>query len=93
MIAFLAKIKTGALAALAFIALLLGVWFGGRRSGKTSEQMKRTADELEQEKQDNHEHVETRNSINDVKDGINSLPNGSARRRLNDGWMRGDGKG
>lgn len=84
------RIKTGVLVALAFIGVLIGVWFGGRRSGTISEQFQRKKDELKTEKEENKAHVETRQEVNDAQDTTNSLPDGDANRRLRDGWMRDD---
>jgi hypothetical protein len=82
------KIKTGVLVALAFVGVLIGVWFGGRRSGTISEQFQRKKDELQAEKEENQQHVEVRKETNDVRDTTNSLPSGDANKRLRDGWMR-----
>lgn len=86
------KIKTGVLVALAFIGVLIGVWFGGRRSGTVSEQFQRKKDELKAEREENQQHVEVRKEMNDAQDTTNSLPPGDANKRLRDGWMRGDGE-
>lgn len=86
------KIKTGVLVALAFVGVLIGVWFGGRRSGTISEQFQRKKDELQAEKEENQQHVEVRKEMNDAQDTTNSLPDGDANKRLRDGWMRGDGE-
>lgn len=83
------RIKTGVLVALAFVGVLVGVWFGGRRSGTISEQFQRKKDELQAERQQNEQHVQTREEINDVQDTTNSLDSGGADKRLRDGWMRG----
>jgi hypothetical protein len=82
------KIKTGVLVALAFVGVLIGVWFGGRRSGTVSEQFQRKKDELQAEKEENQQHIDTRKEMNDAQDTTNSLPPGDANRRLRDGWMR-----
>lgn len=82
------KIKTGVLVALAFVGVLIGVWFGGRRSGTISEQFQRKKDELQAEKEKTEQHVEVRKETNDVRDTTNSLPSGDANKRLRDGWMR-----
>lgn len=82
------KIKTGVLVALAFVGVLIGVWFGGRRSGTISEQFQRKKDELQAEKEKTGQHVEVRKETNDVRDTTNSLPSGDANKRLRDGWMR-----
>lgn len=82
------KIKTGVLVALAFVGVLIGVWFGGRRSGTISEQFQRKKDELQVEKEENQQHIDTRKEMNDAQDTTNSLPPGDANRRLRDGWMR-----
>lgn len=83
------RMKTGVILALAFVGILLSVWFGGRRSGSVKEQFERKKDELEAEKKANQQHTETRQEVNDVQDETNSLPPGEAERRLRDGWMRG----
>lgn len=83
------RIKSGVLVALAFVGVLIGVWFGGRRSGTISEQFQRKKDELQAERQQNEQHVQTREEINDVQDTTNSLDSGDANKRLRDGWMRG----
>jgi hypothetical protein len=82
------KIKTGVLVALAFVGVLIGVWFSGRRSGTISEQFQRKKDELQAEKEENQQHIDTRKEMNDAQDTTNSLPPGDANRRLRDGWMR-----
>jgi len=85
------RIKTGVLVALAFVGVLIGVWFGGRRSGTISEQFQRKKDELQAEKEENQQHVEVRKESGDAQDTTNSLPAGDANKRLRDGWMREDG--
>lgn len=86
------KIKTGVLVALAFIGVLIGVWFGGRRSGTVTEQFQRKKDELKAEREEVQQHVEVRKEMNDAQDKTNSLPPGDANKRLRDGWMRGNGE-
>lgn len=88
MTAIWSKLKAGVLVALAFCMVLLGVWFGGRRSGTVSEQFQRKKDELDAERKENAQHVDTRKEMNDVQDTTNSLPRGEANRRLRTGWMR-----
>lgn len=88
MMALWGKLKSGVILALAFLGILLGVWFGGRRSGSVKEQFERKKDELKAERETNQQHVETRQEVNDVRDTTNALPPGEADRRLRDGWMR-----
>lgn len=87
------RIKTGVLVALAFVGVLIGVWFGGRRSGTVSEQFRQKKDELKAATEDNQKHVDVRKEMNDAQDNTNALPEGDANRRLRDGWMRDDGEG
>lgn len=90
MMALWGKFKAGVLVALAFLAVLFGAWFSGRRDGSIKEQFQRKKDELDDERRENEEHVTTRQEKQDVQDKINQLPPGSARQRLDDGWMRRD---
>lgn len=90
MMALWGKLKAGVLVALAFLAVLFGVWFTGRRDGSIKEQFQRKKDELDDERRENEEHVNTRQEKQDVQDTINRLPSGGARQRLDDGWMRGE---
>lgn len=92
MMAIWLRIKSGVYVALAFCAVLFGVWFNGRRAGTVSEQLQQKKDELAAEKKTTEQHVETRKEQHDVQDKINSLPPGDASKRLRDGWMRGENK-
>lgn len=82
------KIKSGVLVALAFLALLVGVWFGGRKSGTSLERLARREEELAREKAENVKQAETAKVVNDVKQEVDAMGDGRASDVLKSEWVR-----